>query len=142
MAIADGLHLRSVVHLKHSGYKVALDSIFAFRTDTAVAVYNLEASGNHNYYVSESGVLVHNSCAEEFLHFGKNKIAKSLFHGSGGVKERILEAVGFKKFGWKVGDNPDIMIKNGKIILQGSKNGPFKGKSYPTNLNSKDYFGF
>ena len=33
----------------YSGYKVALDSIYTFRTDTATAVYNLEASGNHNY---------------------------------------------------------------------------------------------
>jgi len=33
----------------YSGYKVALDSIYTFRTETATAVYNLEASGNHNY---------------------------------------------------------------------------------------------
>ncbi len=31
-------------------------------TDTATAVYNLEVSGNSNYYVSASGVLVHNQC--------------------------------------------------------------------------------
>ncbi|MDT3738620.1 MAG: polymorphic toxin-type HINT domain-containing protein [Candidatus Kapabacteria bacterium] len=44
----------------YSGYKTALDSIYTFRTDTATAVYNLEADGNHNYYVSAGGVLVHN----------------------------------------------------------------------------------
>jgi hypothetical protein len=42
------------------GYKVTLDSIYTFRTDTATAVYNLETDGNHNYYVSASGVLVQN----------------------------------------------------------------------------------
>jgi len=55
-----------------SGCKVAIDSIFAFRTDTATAVYNLEASGNHNYYVSASGVLVHN-CNTAQWSFGKFK---------------------------------------------------------------------
>jgi hypothetical protein len=43
-----------------SGCKVAIDSVYTFRTDTATVVYNLEASGNHNYYVSASKVLVHN----------------------------------------------------------------------------------
>jgi len=43
-----------------AGYKVAIDSIFSFRTDTATAVYNLEVADNSYYYVSASGVLVHN----------------------------------------------------------------------------------
>ncbi len=44
----------------YAAYKIALDSIYTFRTETPTAVYNLEAADNHNYYVSESGVLVHN----------------------------------------------------------------------------------
>ncbi|WP_089793362.1 hypothetical protein [Chryseobacterium wanjuense] len=27
-----------------------------------VKVYNFEVEGNHNYYVSEKGILVHNNC--------------------------------------------------------------------------------
>ncbi|WP_410494027.1 hypothetical protein [Chryseobacterium sp. G0240] len=27
-----------------------------------VKVYNFEVEGNHNYYVSEKGILVHNDC--------------------------------------------------------------------------------
>ncbi len=43
-----------------SGAKLSIDSVYQFKTDTAVAVYNLEVTGNSNYYVSVSGVLVHN----------------------------------------------------------------------------------
>ena len=43
-----------------SGEKVKIDSVYKFKTDTATAVYNLEAVKNHNYYVSASKVLVHN----------------------------------------------------------------------------------
>ena len=43
-----------------SGEKVKIDSVYKFKTDTATAVYNLEASASHNYYVSASKVLVHN----------------------------------------------------------------------------------
>jgi hypothetical protein len=45
--------------LAFAGYKVAIDSCFSFRVDTATAVYNLEVAGNSNYYVSASAVLVH-----------------------------------------------------------------------------------
>jgi hypothetical protein len=46
--------------LAFAGYKVAIDSTFSFRADTATAVYNLEVAGNSNYFVSASAVLVHN----------------------------------------------------------------------------------
>jgi putative component of toxin-antitoxin plasmid stabilization module len=35
--------------------------------DEKVKVYNFEVEGNHNYYVSEKGILVHNNCAEELI---------------------------------------------------------------------------
>ncbi|WET51856.1 polymorphic toxin-type HINT domain-containing protein [Chryseobacterium indologenes] len=37
--------------------------------DEKVKVYNFEVEGNHNYYVSEKGILVHNNCeyAKEFI---------------------------------------------------------------------------
>ncbi|MCY1660755.1 hypothetical protein [Chryseobacterium sp. SL1] len=44
-------------------------------------VYNFEVEGNHNYYVSEKGILVHNTCdivwkgfskGELGIHFGKH----------------------------------------------------------------------
>ncbi|MCT2407685.1 HINT domain-containing protein [Chryseobacterium antibioticum] len=34
--------------------------------DEKVKVYNFEVADNHNYYVSEKGILVHNNC-ERFL---------------------------------------------------------------------------
>ncbi len=43
-----------------SGAKLRIDSVYQFTTYTATAVYDLEVAGNSNYYVSASGVLVHN----------------------------------------------------------------------------------
>jgi intein/homing endonuclease len=51
-----------------SVYKVAIDRSYAFRTDTTTAVYNLEASGNHNYYVSASKVLLLKYLDEQFVN--------------------------------------------------------------------------
>jgi RHS repeat-associated protein len=44
----------------YGGAKLAIDSVYKFHTDTATAVYNLEAAGNHNYYVAKTKVLAHN----------------------------------------------------------------------------------
>ncbi len=46
--------------LNANGESVSVTSVLQYSTDTATAVYNLEASGNHNFYVLASGVLVHN----------------------------------------------------------------------------------
>lgn len=52
------------------------------------------------------------------------------------IKPNILRAAGnFEKV---VGYNPNINIKNGKIILEGV--GPFKGKSFKTDLDASDFF--
>lgn len=40
-------------------------------------------------------------------------------------------------FSKKVGTNPNINVKKGNIILEGQ--GPFKGKTFETNLKAKDY---
>lgn len=68
-----------------SGEKVKFDSVYKFKTDTATAVYNLEASGNHNYYVSASKVLVHNcnfkSVEEVIKNAGKLERVKAGLQG-------------------------------------------------------------
>ncbi|WP_083862122.1 hypothetical protein [Flavobacterium sp. B17] len=40
-----------------------------------VKVYNFEVEGNHNYYVSEKGILVHNNC--EWTSAIKNTLENS-----------------------------------------------------------------
>ncbi|NLK94876.1 MAG: hypothetical protein GX275_06760 [Clostridiales bacterium] len=35
------------------------------KLDEPIKVYNLEVEDNHNYFVSESMVLVHNSCDDD-----------------------------------------------------------------------------
>lgn len=50
----------------YAGKKIAIDSIYAFSTDTATKVYNLEVAGNNDFYVSSAKVLVHN-CETKLL---------------------------------------------------------------------------
>ena len=54
LAVGDSLFV-------NSGTKEKLGSVYKFKTDTTTAVYNFETEHNHNYYVSASKVLVHNS---------------------------------------------------------------------------------
>lgn len=70
------------------------------------------------------------------------------FHGGKGIKETILKQAGHPDYlretgkghySKVVGDNPDVDIKNGKIILKGTLSG-FKGKTYETGLESSLFF--
>lgn len=46
-------------------------------------VYNFEVEGNHNYYVSEEGILVHNNCDLIWKGFSKGKLVPHfLKHGA------------------------------------------------------------
>ncbi len=60
-----------------SGTKLRIDSVYQFKTDTATAVYNLEVAGNSNYYVSASGVLVHN-CETKLLGSARNNLLNAV----------------------------------------------------------------
>jgi RHS repeat-associated protein len=58
------------------------------------------------------------------------------------IKKKVLTAVGTKKYAYKVGNNPDIKVVNGEIILTGSReNARFKGKNFPTGLQAEEFFG-
>ncbi|WP_223600692.1 hypothetical protein [Chryseobacterium sp. GVT01B] len=48
--------------------------------DEKVKVYNFEVEGNHNYYVSEKGILVHNNCE------WTSAITNTLENASSGLK--------------------------------------------------------
>jgi hypothetical protein len=68
---------------------------------------------------------------------GFGNISKDVFHKT--VKGNILTKAVQGKFEKVVGTNPDITVVNGKIVLQGSKNSPFHGKTYKTDLNANDF---
>jgi hypothetical protein len=72
--------------LCYGGAKVAIDSVYKFHTDTAMAVYNLEAAGNHNYYVSASKALAHNECRAATK--AASKIWQELKNFKKGIKVR------------------------------------------------------
>jgi RHS repeat-associated protein len=109
--------------------------------------YRQGGIGSPIHHVDENGVVVaaaptHNdSGALEFLgglpviRIGKYAIAAKTLHRV--IKPKILKKVGKKTYERVVGRNPDIGVENGKIILKG--NGPFKNKTYRTNLDADDY---
>jgi len=72
--------------------------------------------------------------AKKILYIGQYKVDANVFHRE--IKPDILSRSG--EFSRTVGKNPDIdVIKGDQIILKG--NGPYKGKSYPTELKGVDF---
>ena len=58
--------------------------------DEKVKVYNFEVEGNHSYYVSDKGILVHNTCWKErlakFMEYAANIDVKTLTSQEGTIK--------------------------------------------------------
>ncbi|UBM60052.1 hypothetical protein LAG90_05255 [Marinilongibacter aquaticus] len=85
---------------------------------------------------SFSNVVIAGSRSSKLLYFGRIAVDRDVFHST--IKPDILKSSGsYKNI---VGNNPDIKIVNGKIILTGTKNSPYMGKSFNTKLNSLDFF--
>ncbi|MFP3597738.1 hypothetical protein [Chryseobacterium sp. SIMBA_029] len=59
--------------------------------DEKVKVYNFEVEGNHNYYVSEKGILVHNDCLD---WLSKAKSLSVIRNGCEIVADRAVGALG------------------------------------------------
>lgn len=103
-----------------------------------IKVYNITVAENHNYYVSHTGILVHNVC------FDLNSVMKS-FNASkknwhdvkkgiiSDFKEIYKENKSLLK---KIGDNPDVGIEDGKIFLKSTNGSKFQTK---TDMNVTDY---
>lgn len=61
-----GLSTQSIIaQVAQSSLKI--DSITPIIYTSETLVYNFEVAGNHNYYVSETGILVHNNCLQELV---------------------------------------------------------------------------
>ncbi len=71
---------------------------------------------------------------------GYGNVNKYLYHPSGGkgVKNQILGKV--KNFENFVGDNPNITVVNGEIVLVG-QGGKYLGKTHNTGLQANDFLG-
>jgi hypothetical protein len=104
------------------GKKIAIDGIYSFKTNTATKVYNLEVEGNNDYYVSASGVLVHNC----------NKVLKPLGLGSTGrtTANNLIEKLAMEE----IKSNPYL----GKTLIKSLKDasGRWNGWSKMTNRNA------
>lgn len=81
--------------------------------------------------------------AKDDIHLGEGyKVPRDVFHPGGGrgLKDRILRDATASGTKWKgkLGRNPNVKIKDGKIILEGT--GDFKNrKPIETNLDPADY---
>jgi RHS repeat-associated protein len=69
----------------------------------------------------------------KLLYFGKLAVNKDIFHKT--LKPKILKSAG--SFSSKVGNNPDISVVGGNIHLTGT--GPFKGKTFKTELKASEF---
>ncbi|WP_262904377.1 Hint domain-containing protein [Chryseobacterium rhizoplanae] len=77
--------------------------------DEKVKVYNFEVEGNHTYYVSEKGILVHNDCLD---WLSKARSLSVIRNGCEVVADRAVGALGkgaeylqiTPKFGLELGD--------------------------------------
>ncbi|MDR2149133.1 MAG: RHS repeat-associated core domain-containing protein [Tannerella sp.] len=65
---------------------------------------------------------------------GYGPVPKNFHH----IKNDILNTVGRNNFSHIVGDNPNISVVNGKIVLVGAGGG-FAGKPFNTGLNANDF---
>lgn len=73
---------------------------------------------------------------QEAIKLGKYLFNPNAFHY---VKQAVLATVNPKKFSHIVGKNPDIVFKNGRVWLTGTKTGGYFGKSYETELTIIDF---
>ncbi|UCA62164.1 hypothetical protein KB553_06765 [Chryseobacterium rhizoplanae] len=94
--------------------------------DEKVKVYNFEVEGNHNYYVSDKGILVHNDChfTNELLgYFGKYA---QVFDGS-------------VNMGWITGDVMEVQVSGIVRANNAPKNAVFKALTGGAETMAKKY---
>jgi hypothetical protein len=141
--IGDNLTLKNNTFVKISNLN---------HLEKEVTVYNFEVAENHNYYVSELEVLVHNDCFGTIVKGGNfpskgPELAKKLgidadvWHNSNGtgLKDKLKKDLGFesnKKVQDKYGKNPDFGLSDdGKQLLFKPTHGNLKGKTFDTGLS-------
>jgi hypothetical protein len=74
----------------------------------------------------------------EYTYFdGGYKAETSKMHG---IKQSLFAEVGKDNFAHLVGSNPDLNVIKNKIVFNGTKSSPFKGKSYSTEVDATKYF--
>ena len=114
----DAVHLRAGDILVHvNGEYVVVEEVQHEILEAPITVYNFQVEGFHTYYVSESGVLVHNTCRNPYGKKGGPKhqskideIAKDLVNRGYDVDlEHMVRTPG----GYKGTRYADIFATNG-----------------------------
>lgn len=96
----------------HNGKFATIDSKEINNLDLPINVYNFEVEGNHNYFVGNSGVLVHNTCGAEAAITNP-----AALQSLGNIFKYITSIGAAVKVGEKLIDAGDLMY-NGTIVYQ------------------------
>ena len=128
------------IFIMQNGLTIQARGISIKKVSNPIKVYNFEVKDWHTYYVSNSNILVHNSCSLKFARKSASQIEKMLGSKAGSfhriIKPDILKSVGRNVLS-KVGSNPDILIaQDGTIQLVSTVK---KGVSIVTRLNIFDF---
>lgn len=105
-----------------------------------VSNWNVDGTGRlvgiNNVQLAKKGG-VGKALAKIFIK-GFGNVSQDLFHRT--IKPNIIKAAGGKSYlNGIVGHNPNVTIVNGKIVLQGTKDSPFRGIVHNTGLNANDF---
>ena len=93
------------------------------KSNTSVGARDSRSNRNNNY-------------RERTMYVGNRRVNQDKFHRE--IKPEILSSADSKYKGI-VGTNPDVSIRNGKIILIGQ--GEHKGKTFETGMDANRFFG-
>ena len=136
---AHNIEIGDYVKLKNQEPKQVTNKRIV-KVDVPVKVYNFEVEDWHTYYVSGTGILVHNKCSLKFARKSATQIERMVGVRSGTfhriMKPKILKSAGSQILK-KVGKNPDILIaQDGTIQLVSTIK---RGVSVITKLNIFDF---
>lgn len=113
--------------LLNSEEEAVIKSIFIEQLNKTIKVYNFEVENWHTYYVSDSGVLVHNTCRIKNITKQESVVWKSFNNYKNGIKT-TGKGSGKKYYDWDHTHN-DIEVYDNKGRHLGSMN-PITRKMY------------
>ncbi len=117
-----------------SVYDEYSDDLLTWKVNTEGRITGIQPQGG---FAPIPGLKSGAKCLKGLSRIGEN------FHkatkGGVSIKKTVLKAIGKNNYMKSVGRNPNIRkCKDGYLYLEGT--GPFKGKTYKTDLLFKDFF--
>jgi hypothetical protein len=79
--------------LQHNGQYIVVEQVQHEILEAPIEVYNFEVADFHTYYVSDTGVLVHNSCGNEFSKEQQDLISMAKEYKRSGISKPDADAL-------------------------------------------------